>query len=145
MSVRPTTPPCRDELFDQLARHFYVRIEASADVRAKRWANQCRTPDEWSQFVMKKREAYLDLVGRFEGLARRPLNPRTAKIYDTEDYVGYKTLLDVFDGVETVGILLVPNRLQGRQPAVICQHGYAAPGARYWPRRIGPILSSVRP
>jgi dienelactone hydrolase len=117
----------RDALYAQLKSHFLAMIEDAAAVRAKRWANDVKTPDEWTNFVQAKRDAYLDLVGRCDFVKRIPLNPRSEKAYDTADYVGYKVLLDVFDGLEAYGILLIPKNIPAgeRRPAVICQHGFA--------------------
>jgi cephalosporin-C deacetylase-like acetyl esterase len=117
----------RDELYAQLKSHFLAMIEDAAAVRAKRWANDAKTPDDWRKFVQAKRDAYLDLVGRCDFVKRVPLNPRSEMAYDTEDYVGYKILLDVFDGLEAYGILLIPRNIPPgeRRPAVICQHGFA--------------------
>jgi dienelactone hydrolase len=117
----------RDKLYTQLKEHFRKLIEASADVRAKRWATTAHSPDEWTKASQPKRDAYLDLVGRADFLKRIALNPRTQKAYDTDDYTGYKVLLDVADGLEAYGVLLVPKGIKPdeRRPAVICQHGFA--------------------
>lgn len=52
-------------------------------------------------------------------------NPRTRKIYDTEKWVGYEVVLDVWQDVFAWGILLVPKDLKAgeRRPVVVCQHG----------------------
>jgi cephalosporin-C deacetylase-like acetyl esterase len=117
----------RDKLYAQLKEHFHKMIEASADVRAKRWATDAKTPEAFQPTQKKLREAYLDLVGRCDFLPRVPLDPRSQKAYDTDEYVGYKVLLDVFDGLEAYGILLIPKNIKPgeRRPAVICQHGFA--------------------
>jgi dienelactone hydrolase len=117
----------RDKLYEQLKSYFHSVIEDAASVRAKRWANDAKTPEEWNRFAQAKRDAYLDLVGRCDFLKRVPLNPRSEKAYETEDYVGYKILLDVFDGLEAYGILLIPKNIPAgeRRPVVICQHGFA--------------------
>jgi dienelactone hydrolase len=117
----------RDKLYAQLKSHFLTMVEGAAAVRAQRWANDAKTPNEWASFVQAKRDAYLDLVGRCDFVPRVPLNPRSEKAYDTDDYVGYKILLDVFDGLEAYGILLIPKNMPSgeRRPAVICQHGFA--------------------
>jgi cephalosporin-C deacetylase-like acetyl esterase len=121
------TTALRDKLYGQLKSHFLAMIEDAASVRAKRWANDVKTPEDWAKFVQAKRDAYLDLVGRCDFVKRVPLNPRSEKAYDTADYVGYKILLDVFDGLEAYGILLIPKNIPPgeRRPAVICQHGFA--------------------
>jgi dienelactone hydrolase len=128
-SIRPAaeTKSLRDKLYAQLKSHFFAMIDEAAVVRAKRWANDAKTPDDWTKSVQAKRDAYLDLVGRCDFVKRVALDPRSEKAYDTDDYVGYKILLDVFDGLEAYGILLIPKNIPAgeRRPAVICQHGFA--------------------
>ena len=128
--LRPAaeTTAKRDKLYAQLKAHFDALIEQSDAVRAKRWASDARSPEHWQQQRLPQmREAYLNLVGRWDNVKRTPLNPRSQKAYDTEDYVGYKVLLDVFDGIEAYGVLLVPKGVPAgeRRPVVICQHGFA--------------------
>jgi dienelactone hydrolase len=52
-----------------------------------------------------------------------PLRPRTELVHTTDKYKTYRVLLDVTDGVEVYGNLLVPQGIQGRAPAMVCQHG----------------------
>src|SRR5262249_28507962 len=67
---------------------------------------------------------YNEVVGRFEDPILPP-NPRTRKAYDTDKWVGYEVVLDVFEGVIAYGILLLPKDLKEgeKRPVVICQHG----------------------
>jgi dienelactone hydrolase len=52
-----------------------------------------------------------------------PLNPKTELALETDRYKLYRVTLDVTEGVEVYGNLLVPNGLRDRRAAVICQHG----------------------
>lgn len=52
-----------------------------------------------------------------------PLRPRSELVLTAEKYKAYRVMLDVVEGVELYGILLVPGGVAGRAPAVICQHG----------------------
>lgn len=54
-----------------------------------------------------------------------PSNARTRKIYDTERWVGYEVILDVYDEFIAAGILLIPNNIEDgvKRPAVVVQHG----------------------
>jgi dienelactone hydrolase len=52
-----------------------------------------------------------------------PLRPRSELALVAEKYKAYRVLLDVTEGVEVYGNLLIPREIQGRAPAVICQHG----------------------
>jgi dienelactone hydrolase len=44
-------------------------------------------------------------------------------VLSTKKYRAYRVLLDATDGVEVYGNLLVPQGIQGRAAAVVCQHG----------------------
>ena len=52
-----------------------------------------------------------------------PVHPRSELVLITDKYKGYRVMLDVADGVEVYGHLLVPRSIAGRAAAVICQHG----------------------
>ncbi|MCC6858690.1 MAG: dienelactone hydrolase family protein [Bryobacterales bacterium] len=65
-----------------------------------------------------------EVIGRFDEPLAAP-NARTRKIYDTERYTGYETVLDVWPDVFAWGTLLVPKNIRPgeRRPVVVCQHG----------------------
>lgn len=65
-----------------------------------------------------------EVLGRFNE-PYAPFNPRTRQIYDTDKWVGYEVVLDVWQDVFAWGILLVPKDLKPgeRRPVVVCQHG----------------------
>lgn len=54
-----------------------------------------------------------------------PASPRTRLLYETPRWKGYEVVLDVWPGVFTCGILLVPEGLAPgeRRPVVVAQHG----------------------
>jgi dienelactone hydrolase len=65
-----------------------------------------------------------ELMGRFDEPVLPP-NARTRRIYDTEKWVGYDVVLDVWPEVFAWGVLLVPKDIRPgeRRPVVVCQHG----------------------
>jgi dienelactone hydrolase len=65
-----------------------------------------------------------EVQGRFED-DLLPANPRTRLIYQTDQWVGYDVVLDVFDDLVAWGVLLLPRYLQPgeRRPVVVVQHG----------------------
>jgi hypothetical protein len=71
-----------------------------------------------------RRYFWEEVLGRFEE-PQLPPNARTRKIYDTERWVGYEVVLDVWKELFAWGILLVPKDIQPgeRRPVVVCQHG----------------------
>jgi len=54
-----------------------------------------------------------------------PANPRARLLTKTDKWTSYEVMLDVWPGVFTWGILLLPNNLEPgeKRPVVVCQHG----------------------
>lgn len=65
-----------------------------------------------------------ETIGRFDYPLDAP-NPRSRKIVETDRYVGYEVVLDVYHGVIAYGILLLPKDIREGEtrPVVVCQHG----------------------
>ncbi|HZL89374.1 MAG TPA: dienelactone hydrolase family protein, partial [Pirellulaceae bacterium] len=81
--------------------------------------------DEYSKLVEDYREIFAtQVIGRFDLPLLEP-KPRSRKSYDTEKWVGYEVVLDVFPDVYAYGILCLPKDLKGgeKRPVVVCQHG----------------------
>jgi dienelactone hydrolase len=85
----------------------------------------CKTVDEYEKVAEEYREFFAtQVIGRFDN----PLldaNPRSRQSYDTEKWVGYEVVLDVFPDVFAYGILCLPKDLKPgeKRPVVVCQHG----------------------
>lgn len=64
------------------------------------------------------------IIGKLPDIVLPP-NARTRQVYDTDAYLGYEVVLDVYDDVFAYGLLLVPKGIQDgeRRPVVVCQHG----------------------
>jgi hypothetical protein len=81
--------------------------------------------NEWERARQSLRDGGHDeLIGRLPP-ARRPPNPRSRRVLETDEYVGYELVLDVLDEVIASGILLWPKNLAAgeKRPLVVCQHG----------------------
>ncbi len=67
---------------------------------------------------------YDDVIGRFPD-PLLPLRPRSRLFQQTEDWIAYEVVVDVFPDVMAYGILLIPTDLKPaeRRPVVVCQHG----------------------
>jgi dienelactone hydrolase len=54
-----------------------------------------------------------------------PFNARTRRVIETDDWIAYDVVLDVFDKLIAWGVLVVPKDIQPgeRRPVVVCQHG----------------------
>ncbi|MCX7048471.1 MAG: dienelactone hydrolase family protein, partial [Candidatus Sumerlaeota bacterium] len=65
-----------------------------------------------------------EVIGHFDDPLLPP-TPRSRKAYDTEKWVGYEVVLDVFPDVFAYGILCLPKNIAAgeKRPVVVCQHG----------------------
>ncbi len=65
-----------------------------------------------------------EVIGRFD-YALLPPRARSRKAYETEKWVGYEVIMDVYENLFSYGVLLVPKDIKPneRRPVVVCQHG----------------------
>jgi dienelactone hydrolase len=112
----------RDTHFEERLAYLRTRIVESEAKREGRWRlAECPT-SEFRRIQAAMLEEYGRLVGHVptEGT---PLDPKTELALTTEKYKLYRITLDVTQGAEVYGNLLVPRDIEGRAAAVICQHG----------------------
>ena len=114
------------EQFVELLRHLDKIIGECEEKRAEFWSNaDSSSIERWEESTESYRN-YLweELIGKMPAPSQ-PLNPRTRLIYETSKWRGYWVELDVWDGIITGGILLVPKNIQKgeKRPLVVCQHG----------------------
>jgi len=114
---------------DERNRHFEERLkylrELIAESEAKReakWNLTASPPADFGQIKAKMLDDYRRLVGHVP-TAGTPLNPKTELALSTDKYSLYRITLDVTQGVEVYGNLLIPRDIQRQTAAVICQHG----------------------
>lgn len=105
------------------ARLRNLAMEAYA-VRQAAWQPPVTSLADFNAWAEKKRELYLDTIGRYapaEGL----LEARSALLYDEPEFAGYRLSVRVYDNVHAYGILLVPKDIRPgeRRPVVFTQHG----------------------
>lgn len=119
-------PQRLERQFQELVAYTQDLMRESEYVRREYWARaDNQSVETWDTSTEAYRQDFYDtVIGNFDR-ERRPLNPRTRKVYDTETYVGYEVMLDVWDEVFAYGILLVPKGIGAgeRRPVVVCQHG----------------------
>jgi dienelactone hydrolase len=101
-------------------------LETIAHERKWFWDSfQGATRDNYAEKVAVARERFrTEIIGDWE----RPLlpaRPRSRLIYETPTWTGYEVVLDVFDEVFALGVLLVPKDKQPvrSRPCVVFQHG----------------------
>jgi dienelactone hydrolase len=113
----------------QHVRDRFFLYKAAPELAAETWSRELRHKTiPPNQFIERSKEYRQHLseevLGRFdEPLA--PFNPRTRQVYDTEKWIGYEVVLDVWPDVFAWGVLLLPKNLKPgeRRPVVVCQHG----------------------
>ena len=71
-----------------------------------------------------RKQLWKEVIGQFPA-ANLPINPRSRKILETDKWIGYEVVLDVWADVFAWGYLLVPKDIKEgeRRPVVVCQHG----------------------
>lgn len=110
---------------DELQTHVQNLLLRSHQIRDARWRLNPVSPEAWKQQQPELRKwVHDELIGRVLH-ARSPLRPRSRRVLETDQYVGYEIVIDVFDDVIASGILLIPKGLKDREkrPVVVCQHG----------------------
>jgi len=110
-------------------RDSWFAFKVAPELADRTWSRELRhktlTQASFVQGAKEYREYFWnEVMGRFDE-PLLPANARTRKIYDTEKWVGYEVVLDVWPEVFAWGILLVPKDIQPgeRRPVVVCQHG----------------------
>ncbi|MEW4570283.1 hypothetical protein AB1L88_20645 [Tautonia sp. JC769] len=109
-----------------LQGHTQELLRTSEYRREARWSQADRSsPDAWLASTADLREAFREeLIGQIPA-ATEPLEPRSIKVLDEENFEGYAVEIPVLPDVVASGILLLPKDLaEGeKRPVVVCQHG----------------------
>ena len=111
----------------ELVQYTQSLMSRSPLVREQFWkqADPKRGAESWNEQIVDYRNYLWDrIVGRLPA-SDQPLNPRTRKIYEEQNWVGYEVVLDVYPEVIAWGHLLIPKGIEPgeRRPVVVCQHG----------------------
>ena len=110
----------------ELDDHSQQRLASSAKVRADYFKDlDTSSPDAFQRTVEAYRNHFRnEVIGHFDYPLLAP-NPRSRRIYETDNWRSYEVVLDVFDNVFAYGILTIPNDIPAgqRRPVVVCQHG----------------------
>lgn len=112
----------RDRHFEERLKYLRRLINQSEAKREARWKLTDCPPGDFENLKAEMLDDYRKLVGRVPS-GDVPLNPKTELALETDRYKLYRVTLDVTQGVEVYGNLLVPNDIRNRRAAVICQHG----------------------
>lgn len=112
----------RNRHFEERLQALRQRIAASEAKREARWKLTSRAPADFPNIQKEMLAEYRRTVGEV-ATAGHSLRPQSALALATPKYRAYRVVLDVADGLEVYGNLLVPEGIQGRAAAVVCQHG----------------------
>jgi len=94
------------------AENFWKKLPATDK---KKWDAQCES---------HRKRLWKNVIGQFPA-ADLPINPRSRKIQETDKWICYEVVLDVWRDVFAWGYLLVPKDIKKgeKRPVVVCQHG----------------------
>ncbi|HBJ37658.1 MAG TPA: hypothetical protein DDZ51_23455 [Planctomycetaceae bacterium] len=116
----------RQRMIQQVDRHNQAILQESPFVRNAFMSKlDTRSVEAFEKSVESYRDIYRDeVIGHFDDKFLPP-NARSRKKWETDKWVGYEVVLDVYEDVFAYGVLLLPKDLQpGEQrPVVVCQHG----------------------
>lgn len=112
----------RNQHFEERLKYLRGLIAESEAKREAKWRLTSSQPAEFEQMRARMLKDYRRLVGHVP-TADTPLNPKSELALSADKYKLYRITLDVTQGVEVYGNLLIPCAIQGQTAAVICQHG----------------------
>ncbi|MGV3606486.1 MAG: dienelactone hydrolase family protein [Planctomycetaceae bacterium] len=86
------------------------------------------TPEAYNTKLEEYRRKFAtEVIGEFDNplIPLDKAEPRSRKAYETDKWIGYEVVMDVFPDVVAYGILLVPKNLPAgeKRPVIVCQHG----------------------
>jgi cephalosporin-C deacetylase-like acetyl esterase len=113
----------RNRHFEERLTWLRRQISESQARRYARWNILGRSPDDFPNIQKAMLEDYRQMVGTVPDDGT-PMTVRSELALATKGYRAYRVTIDVVKGVSVYGNLLVPFNVQGKRPAVICQHGF---------------------
>ena len=101
-------------------------LRTSHRVRDQRFAKLDRSSVDAFQRSSEalRTQVHDELIGRLPTPTVDP-HPRSRQILETDHFVGYEVVLDVYSDVIAAGVLLLPKGMSEseQRPVVVCQHG----------------------
>lgn len=127
--IRTDVDPAARQLrtMRQLEQHVQTLLLHAYTERDKRFWNQLKpsTGEQWDRDARPFFDEFKnDVIGWIE-TPRGQLNPRSRKLKETDKWIGYEVVLDVWKDVYAWGYLLLPKDMKAgeKRPVVVCQHG----------------------
>ncbi|RMF40869.1 MAG: hypothetical protein D6753_10800 [Planctomycetota bacterium] len=125
--LRATDPVAREEQRIEQLRRFHEWVLGGASQVREQWHARSDTSslERYAATIEPYRDYFArEVIGRFDLPLEQP-RPRSRRTWESDDWVGYEVLLDVWPDVFAYGALLLPKDLAPgeRRPVVVCQHG----------------------
>jgi cephalosporin-C deacetylase-like acetyl esterase len=124
--VEPTGVARMKRIVEAMNRHTARLLDNSVLTRRDFWKRlDTSSPEKIAETTKSYRQYFSqNTVGEFDDKLL-PLNTRMRQVSENATYRVWQVELDVFDGLQAYGLLLVPKNLKAgeRLPAVLCQHG----------------------
>ena len=110
-------------------RDRFMLYELMPELADSKWSTEKRHPTHNSKkFIDGAKEFRRNFneegIGKFDE-ALLPFNARSRRVAETDDWIAYDIVLDVFNDLIAWGVLVVPKDLKPgeKRPVVVCQHG----------------------
>ncbi len=108
----------------QLERYLDNLAIQAYEWRRAKWHRDFSSLRAYSESVAPNREHWRDMLGIWPAAEERvSLEPDLHVVAERSDHTVYAVTFGTLPGVRSFAHLLVPKRLAGPRPAVICQHG----------------------
>jgi cephalosporin-C deacetylase-like acetyl esterase len=113
----------RNTHFEERLIWLRRQIDESEAKRYARWKILERPATEFPDVRKAMLRDYRQMTGTLPDDGT-PMKVRSELALATETYRAYRVTIDVAEGVDVYGHLLLPSGFDGKRPAVICQHGF---------------------
>ena len=113
---------------DKVRDKFFL-YSVMPELSEAQWSTARRHPTHPAEKFIEgakafRRRFWEEAMGRFEE-PMLPFNARTRRVAETNKWIAYDVVLDVFPDLFAWGVLVLPKDLKPgeRRPVVVCQHG----------------------
>ncbi len=113
----------RDAHFEERLAWLRKQVDESEAKRYARWGILEQPATAFPEIQKAMLADYRKMVGTLPNDGT-PMRVRSELAATTDKFRTYRVTIDVRQGVDVYGELVVPTNIQGRRPAVICQHGF---------------------
>ena len=109
--------------FEERLGWLRKQVDESEAKRYAQWKILGQPADKFPALQKTMLKDYRRMVGKLPDDGT-PMKVRSELAKTTDKYRIYRVTIDVVKGVDVYGELVVPSGIEGKRPAVICQHGF---------------------